>query len=96
MLAASSPTSMPFGIADELLSCLDWVTAAQTLTLYADLVCQSLGRRYPRARRPLARVSATAGRLTQRLRPPPDVPAIPRQNIKFFRRVEGRAHKPSA
>lgn len=89
------PYSMPFGIADELLSCLDWVTAAQTLTLYTDLVCQSLGRRYPRARKPLARVSATAGRLTQRLQPPPEVSAIPKENIKFFRRTAGQNRVPA-
>jgi C-8 sterol isomerase len=32
------PTSVPFGVADELLSCLDWQTAVQTLSLYTDLV----------------------------------------------------------
>ena len=71
------------------------MTAAQTLRLYTDLVCQSLGRRYPRARKPLARVSATAGRLTQRLQPPPEVPAIPKENIKFFRRTGGQNRVPA-
>jgi C-8 sterol isomerase len=79
------PYSMPFGLADELLSCLDWVTAAQTLTLYTDLVCQSLARQYLPARRPLRLVSTIARSLTQRLTPPPEVPQIPKQNIKFFR-----------
>jgi len=76
---------VPFGIADELLSCWDWVTAAQTLTLYTDLVCQTLGRRYTPLRQPFALVSAAARALTERLRPPPEVAAIPRDNIKFFR-----------
>jgi hypothetical protein len=79
------PYSVPFGVADELLSCWDWVTAAQTLTLYTDLVCQSLGRRYTPLRQPFAVVSAAARTLTERLRPPPEVPAIPKDNIKFFR-----------
>ena len=79
------PYSLPFGVADELLSCWDWVTAAQTLTLYTDLVCQSLGRRYAPLKKPFSLVSAAARTLTERLRPPPEVPEIPKENIKFFR-----------
>ena len=79
------PYSMPFGIADELLSCNDWVTAAQTITLYTDLVSQSLKRKYQRLDRPLSLVSAVARSLPERLRPPPEVPAIPKENIRFFR-----------
>jgi hypothetical protein len=79
------PYSVPFGIADELLSCFDWVTAAQTLTLYTDLVCQSLGRRFTPLQQPFGIVSAVARTLTDRLRPPPEVPQIPKDNIKFFR-----------
>jgi hypothetical protein len=79
------PYSLPFGIADELLSCLDWVTALQTFSLYTDLSCQALGQRFAGARRPLSLVSAVARAVTERLRPPPELPAIPTQNIKFFR-----------
>lgn len=79
------PYSMPFGIADELLSCNDWVTAAQTLTLYTDLVSQSLKRRFRALDTPLSLISAAARRATERLRPPPEVPAIPKDNIRFFR-----------
>lgn len=79
------PYSMPFGVMDEMLSCLDWVTAAQTLSLYADLVSQSIAQRNKRLRQPLQLVSAAARALTERLRPPPEVPAIPKENIKFFR-----------
>jgi hypothetical protein len=79
------PYSMPFGLADELLSCLDWVTALQTLSLYTDLVCQALGQRFAPARGALTLVSAAARTVTQRLRPPPELPAIPKQNIRFFR-----------
>ncbi len=39
------PTSIPFGLADELLSCLDAKSALQTLSLYTDLACQHAGRR---------------------------------------------------
>jgi len=79
------PYSMPFGVLDELLSCMDWVTAAQTLSLYTDLVAQSIGQQNKRLSSPLKLISAGARALTERLRPPPEVPAIPRENIKFFR-----------
>jgi C-8 sterol isomerase len=79
------PYSMPFGVLDELLSCMDWVTAAQTLSLYTDLVSQSIGHKRKRLRQPLQLVSAVARTVTERLRPPAEVPAIPRENIKFFR-----------
>jgi hypothetical protein len=38
-----------------------------------------------RLRQPLQLVSAVARTVTERLRPPLEVPAIPRENIKFFR-----------
>jgi hypothetical protein len=79
------PYSMPFGVMDELLSCNDWVTAVQTLSLYTDLVSQAVKQRHRRLEKPLALVSGVARALTERLRPPPEVPAIPRENIKFFR-----------
>jgi C-8 sterol isomerase len=81
------PYSVPFGIADELLSCFDWVTAAQTLTLYTDLVCQSIGHGRPMLAPATSRVSAVARNLTQRLVPPPEVQPIPKDNIPFFRRA---------
>src|SRR5262245_66600277 len=34
------PLSIPFGVADELLSTLDFATAVQTLSIYATLVGQ--------------------------------------------------------
>jgi C-8 sterol isomerase len=79
------PYSMPFGVMDELLSCFDWVTAAQTLSLYADLVAQSVAQKNARLRQPLQLVSAVARTITEKLRPPPEVPAIPKENIRFFR-----------
>jgi hypothetical protein len=80
------PYSMPFGLADPILSCLDWVTAAQTLSLYTDLVCQSLGRSRPSLAAATSLVSAVARGVTMRLQPPPEVPKIPRENISFFRK----------
>lgn len=79
------PYSMPFGLLDELLSCMDWVTAAQTLSLYTDLVAQSFAQKSATLRMPLKLLSAGARAVTERLRPPPEVPAIPKDNIKFFR-----------
>jgi C-8 sterol isomerase len=79
------PYSLPFGLADELLSCLDWVTAAQTVSLYTDLVCQSIAKNSRALKAPLSLVSGAARMLTDRLRPPPEVPQIPRENIRFFR-----------
>jgi hypothetical protein len=82
------PTSIPFGIADELFSCLDWLTAAQTVSLYADLVCQSLGRSFAEAPLGLGApatavttaVSRLARRLTWWLQPPKPDAVIPRDN----------------
>lgn len=82
------PTSIPFGLADVTFSCLDWLTAAQTVSLYADLVCQSLGRSFREAPMgvgaPLAAVtgavSSVARRLTWFLQPPRPSARIPRDN----------------
>lgn len=79
------PYSMPFGVMDELISCNDWVTAAQTLTLYADLTTQAMAQKLPLLRGPLSLVSGLARAATFKLMPPPEVPAIPKDNIKFFR-----------
>jgi len=82
------PMSIPFGLADELLSCVDWLTATQTVSLYADLVCQHLGRRFGEipfglgtpARVATGLVSGVARRLTRFLQPPPPERAIPHVN----------------
>jgi len=82
------PASIPFGLADEVLSCLDWLTAAQTVSLYADLVCQDLGRRLTAAplglgapaRAVTGVVAGLARRVTRWLQAPPAETTIPADN----------------
>ena len=38
------PLSMPFGIAEEIFVCWDFLTATQTLSLYTDLMAQAYGQ----------------------------------------------------
>ncbi len=83
------PLSLPFGLADELLSTLDIKTAAQTVTLYADLVTQSIGQKLARAlpgpmggvaQLVSGAVASTARRMTHALESRPTLPQIPRDN----------------
>jgi C-8 sterol isomerase len=78
------PLSIPFGIADELLSCLDLVTVIQTLSLYTDLIFQHLGRRLRLLRWATSMVSAVARWVTKKLAPPPETGEIPKQNIRWL------------
>jgi hypothetical protein len=78
------PLSIPFGIADEILSCIDFVTVIQTLSLYTDLIAQHLGRRYRIIRWATSIVSAIARRLTRKLQPPPEASEIPKQNNRWL------------
>lgn len=86
------PLSMPFGLADEVLSTLDFKTAVQTVTLYADLVSQQLGRTLgnaPGPVGPLARfvtgaVASAAHSMTLWLQPPPPiVKDMPKDNPRW-------------
>jgi C-8 sterol isomerase len=82
------PASVPFGVADELVSTLDFATAGQTLAVYATLVGHHW--RLPHAdgspssllRRSLGGLLDTVGPVVTRwLRPPEpidDVPAVDR------------------
>lgn len=81
------PLSIPFGLADELLSTLDFATAAQTLSIYASLVGHhwrlpdAAGRAPGALRRAIGGLLASVGpAVTRRLRPaePDDrIPAGP-------------------
>ncbi len=89
------PLSMPFGLADELLSTLDVKTAAQTLTLYADLVSQAVGRQLGQsalgrlgplggvAKLLTGAVSGTARRLTWALEAPQTLKQMPPDNPRW-------------
>ena len=86
------PFSIPFGLADELLSCLDAKTATQTLSLYTDLVCQQLGRSAAAlgplgsvARLLAGGVSKAARAVTARLQPMPRLKEIPADNPRLLR-----------
>ena len=73
------PRSIPFGLADELLSVRDFVAAKQTLAVYSSLIGRHWGARYnrdypllvpfKRVLGPIMRASGT--RTTRRLTPPP-------------------------
>jgi C-8 sterol isomerase len=78
------PLSIPFGIADELLSTLDFATAGQTLAIYMSLVGQNWlaplpdGSESPMLRRALGGVLGTVGPvLTRLLRPAEPTDEIP-------------------
>ncbi|MFL6142310.1 MAG: ERG2 family protein [Labedaea sp.] len=78
------PLSVPFGLADGLVSTLDFATVAQTVTMYAALVGHAWqqpmvdGSPPSRLRQSVGSVLARTGnRLTRRLRPPEPNDEIP-------------------
>ncbi|HEY2668821.1 MAG TPA: hypothetical protein VGJ07_00440 [Rugosimonospora sp.] len=78
------PLSVPFGVADELLSTLDFATAAQTLTVYASLIGHHWQQPNPdgspasTVRRALGTLLGTVGPvLTNAVRPPTPDDRIP-------------------
>jgi len=81
------PASVPFGVASEILVCWDFLTAAQTLTIYADLVMQSVGRQVPLLRPLSSVVSTLAGKATRALVPSAEVSRIPDKNIRWFQKA---------
>ena len=74
------PLSIPFGLADVLLSTVDVKTAAQTLTLYADLTMQAAGQKLPVVQPAANLIANVARRLTRWMEPRPTLPAIPKDN----------------
>jgi len=80
------PLSMPFGTVEEIFICLDFLTAAQTFSLYADLTMQAWGHKCS----PLKPIFWPFRRLahwtTRALEPTPQVKEIPKKNIRWFQR----------
>ena len=81
------PASMPFGLADEVLSTLDFKTAVQTLSLYTDLVLQHAGRqlsKLPVVGTPASLIagfiSGAARRVTDALMAPATLHEMPKDN----------------
>jgi hypothetical protein len=79
------PLSMPFGIAEEIFICWDFLTAAQTVSLYSDLMAQSFGYKLGVFRPVVKPVSWLAHKVTKALEPAPEVKEIPRKNIRWFK-----------
>lgn len=89
------PMSVPFGIADEILSTVDFKTAAQTLSLYADLVSQAVGQKLGQsvlkqlgpaasiAQLVTGAVSGTARRITRALEAPATLKQMPSDNPRW-------------
>jgi hypothetical protein len=76
---------MPFGIAEEILVCVDYLTVAQTLSLYTDLMAQSFGHQV-KIMKPITRpISYLARKVTKKLEPAPEVKEIPKKNIRWLR-----------
>jgi C-8 sterol isomerase len=78
------PLSIPFGLADELVSTLDFATAAQTLSQYTSLVGHHWSQPHPDGsepstlRRTVGAVLSTVGRqVTRLIRPPEPDDSIP-------------------
>ncbi len=80
------PISMPFGIAEEIFTCFDFLTALQTVSLYTDLTCQAIGHKCVILKPFTIPISWLAHKLTMALQPAPEVSKIPRKNIRWFQR----------
>ena len=80
------PLSMPFGVAEEILVCWDFLTAAQTLSLYTDLILQSYGNKLGFLKPVTKPMSFLAHKVTDFLEPTPEVKEIPKKNIHWFQR----------
>jgi hypothetical protein len=79
------PLSMPFGTAEEIIICWDFLTAAQTFSLYTDLTFQSFGRNLGPFKPVTKPISWLAHKITNALEPAPEVKEIPKKNIRWFK-----------
>ena len=80
------PASMFFGTIEEVLICCDPLTAAQTVSMYADLTLQAWGNKCKILKPVFKPGSWLAHKLTNALEPTPEVKAIPKRNIRWFDR----------
>jgi len=95
------PLSMPFGLADELLSTLDFATAGLTLGMYMSLVGRHLGLPLPDGRSPSAlrkalgaAVAAAGSTLSRVCLPAPPEDAIPAGPTRGTSRALPPIHTP--
>jgi len=79
------PASMPFGVAEELLICVDYLTVVQTFSLYTDLIMQAWGQKVKILKPVTKPVSWVANKITRALEPAPEVTEIPKKNIRWFK-----------
>lgn len=80
------PMSLWFWVADEMLSCIDFFTIMQTVSIYLDLLFQYIGRIIPILKWPAKGISFLFHMLTKALTPPPQVTEIPKKNIKWYKK----------
>lgn len=101
----SLPRSIPFGLADEILSARDFVAVKQTLSIYATLIGRHWAARYNRdypllvpAKRVLGAIMKGWGaRITRRLAPPPPkeiTRTAPRRTAAEGARRNGHSPRP--
>ena len=79
------PASMPFGVAEEILICVDYLTVAQTFSLYTDLMAQSFGQKVKIMKPIMKPIIWVSHKITQKLEPAPEVKEIPKKNIRWFK-----------
>jgi C-8 sterol isomerase len=79
------PASMPFGVAEEILICVDYLTVVQTFSLYTDLIMQAWGQKVKILKPVTKPVSWVAHKVTRALEPAPEVKEIPKKNIRWFK-----------
>ncbi|MGD1118795.1 MAG: hypothetical protein ABR886_04845 [Dehalococcoidales bacterium] len=79
------PISMPFGIAEEIFICFDFMTVTQTLSIYSDLIAQAWGHKCGVLKPVTSPVSWLSRKVSRMLEPAPEVKEIPKKNIRWFK-----------
>ena len=78
------PASMPFGVAEEIFVCWDFLTAFQTGSLYTDLIMQAWGQKLFILKPITIPIAWISRKITKFLEPTPEVKEIPKKNIRWF------------